>query len=203
MTENLVPGTEGYAEHAEALASRWDAISFAELHAPILALLPARSARVLDIGAGSGRDAAAFAGMGYQVVAVEPVAALRSRAAERHSSPRIAWVDDSLPHLATLTGVAFDVVMLTAVWMHLDAPQRAQAIRRTASLIAPGGLMSMSLRHGPLPGNRRMFDVSADETVALAMAHGLNVCLQSTSNSVQRANRDAGVTWTRLAFRKA
>lgn len=203
MADHPASGTEGYAARAQMLASRWDAVAFADLHAPILPLLPPCPARVLDIGAGSGRDAAEFARMGYQVVAVEPVTELRSRAAERHASSRIAWVDDSLPHLKALAGPPFDVVMLTAVWMHLDAAERAQAIRRVASLIAPGGLMSMSLRHGPPPDGRRMFEVSAAETVALATAQGLDICLQSTSGSVQRANRDAGITWTRLAFRKA
>lgn len=209
MADHAVSGTEGYAAQAQMLASRWDAVAFAELHAPILPLLPPPPARVLDIGAGSGRGAAAFARMGYQVVAVEPVAELRSRAAERHTSPRIAWVDDSLPHLKALAepphndGPHFDVVMLTAVWMHLDATERAQAMRRITSLIAPGRLMSMSLRHGPPPEGRRIFDVSAGETIALATAQDLHVCLQSSTGSLQRANRAAGITWTRLAFKKA
>jgi hypothetical protein len=42
----------------------------------------------------------------------------------------IEWVDDSLPDLATVRarGEEFEVVMLTAVWMHLDALQRRQAM---------------------------------------------------------------------------
>jgi hypothetical protein len=37
-----------------------------------------------------------LAAMGHRVVAVEPTAALRARAAILHPSPRIEWLDDSL-----------------------------------------------------------------------------------------------------------
>ncbi|MCH3719072.1 hypothetical protein LZB68_08320, partial [Campylobacter lari] len=78
------------------------------------------------------------------------------------------WVDDALPDLDGLRGRAFDVIMLTAVWMHLDADERARGMAALAALLAPGGQILMSLRHGPVPSGRRMFDVSADETIALA-----------------------------------
>jgi protein-L-isoaspartate O-methyltransferase len=41
--------------------------------------LPAPPARVLDVGAGSGRDAAWLTSLGLEVVAVEPSVALRVR----------------------------------------------------------------------------------------------------------------------------
>jgi hypothetical protein len=93
--------------------------------------------------------------------------------------------------------------MLAAVWMHLDARQRRQAMPRVASLIAAGGTMIMSLRHGAVPQGRRMFEVSADETIELAQAQGLDAVLNLRTDSVQEVNRRAGVTWTRLAFMKA
>ncbi len=81
-----------------------------------------------------------------------------------HPSPLIDWRDDGLPDLAGLAGRSgtFDVVMLTAVWMHLDAAERHRAMPRLAALLrAGGGVMALSLRHGPVPPGRRMFDVSA------------------------------------------
>ena len=35
---------------------------------------------------------------------------------------------------------------------------------RVAGLLRPGGLMTLLLRHGPVPQGRRMFEVSAAET---------------------------------------
>ena len=68
-----VPGTEGYARHAEVLANDWRKISFEDHHRPVLHLIPDAPSRILDVGAGMGRDAAALASMGHAVLAVEPV----------------------------------------------------------------------------------------------------------------------------------
>jgi SAM-dependent methyltransferase len=159
----------------------------------------------VDIGAGTGRDAAALAAKGHEVVAVEPTHELRRPGMTLHPSSRIEWLDDSLPDLAVLTarGEPFDVVMLTAVWMHLDEPERRRAMPTVAALVRSGGVMIMSLRHGPVPAGRRMFEVSAEETIQLARAQGLDPLLNLRTPSTQPANRLAGVTWTRLAFAKA
>jgi 2-polyprenyl-3-methyl-5-hydroxy-6-metoxy-1,4-benzoquinol methylase len=119
-----------------------------------------------------------------------------------HPSTWIEWVDDSLPDLmVTLKRwQKFDVVMITAVWMHLDESERQRAMPKVASLIRSGGVLIMSLRHGPSSPKRRMFRVSAEETVQLAKAHGLRSILNVRTQSVQPVNRQAGVTWSCLAF---
>jgi SAM-dependent methyltransferase len=197
-----ISGTEGYADEAEALVKQYESIVFADVHGDVLHLIPATASRVLDIGAGTGRDAAGFAAMGHHVVAVEPTDALRSRAAELHPSPQIEWWNDSLPDLVEVMtlGVAFDVVMLTAVWMHLDLAQRQRAMPRVASLLRPGGVLIMSLRYGPVPQGRRMFVVSVEETIQLAGAAGLHPILKREAQ--HGTLRRPGVSWARLAFRK-
>ena len=60
--------------------------------------------------------------------------------------------------------------------------------------------MIMTLRHGPVPRGRRMFEVSADETVELAAMHRLHPVLNLLAESNHRHNRAAGVNWTKLAF---
>jgi hypothetical protein len=67
-------------------------------------------------------------------------------------------------------------------------------------LVAPGGVFILSLRHGPVPAGRRMFDVSADETIKLAAREGMGVLVNTVSGSVQASQPD--VSWTRLAFRR-
>jgi SAM-dependent methyltransferase len=199
-----VSGTEGYAEEADALVGQYESITFAEAHRYALHLIPSAPCRVLDIGAGTGRDAAAFAAMGHAVVAVEPTAELRARAAALHPSPRIEWLDDGLPDLARLVGRGgdgFDVVMLTAVWMHLDGEQRRRAMPRVAGLVRGGGVAIFSLRHGPVPPGRRMFDVSAEETAELAAAEGMGLALRLDGRADDLGR--PGVRWTRLALSKA
>jgi hypothetical protein len=72
-----------------------------------------------------------------------------------------------------------------------------------ASLMAPGGQLLMTLRHGPVPAGRRMFDVTADETSALARDSGLREVLRQRQPSVQAENRQAGIEWTQLAFTRS
>ncbi|WP_431273660.1 class I SAM-dependent methyltransferase [Variovorax ureilyticus] len=200
----MIPGTEGYAEHAAELVKRFEAVSFAEKHAAVMHLLPSVPSTVLDVGAGSGADAAWFASKGYRVVAVEPTDALRLAGLELHRAHPFEWVDDSLPDLARMRArdERFDVVMLTAVWMHLDELERQRAMPRLASLLAPAGILVMSIRHGPAPSERRIFDLSDEETIALALGCSLKKVFGLRTASVQAANRPAGVTWSRLAFQR-
>ncbi|MFF2808030.1 class I SAM-dependent methyltransferase [Streptomyces sp. NPDC058000] len=191
--------TAGYGEAAEALAEQYESVTFAEVHREVLHLFPSRPSSVLDIGAGSGRDAAALALRGHRVVAVEPTAELRSLGQRIHADQEIEWVDDALPELPVL-GVRqrrFGLILLTAVWMHLDERQRASAMARLVSLLEPGGRVILSLRHGPVPAGRRMFPVSAQETIDLAGKCGLGV--------VHLAEREdphgrPGVAWTYLGL---
>ncbi|WP_258127729.1 class I SAM-dependent methyltransferase [Achromobacter anxifer] len=196
-----VSGTAGYGENAQALADQYESIAFAEVHRDVAHLIPAAPARIADIGAGSGRDAAALARMGHAVVAAEPTPELRQQGQRRHALPNLEWVDDALPDLALLRGQgrAFDVIMLTAVWMHLDADERRLGMQALAALLAPQGQILMSLRHGPVPPGRRMFDVSAQETIALAAGHGLSSHhLSSREDMLDRAD----VRWSFLGLRR-
>jgi SAM-dependent methyltransferase len=196
-------GTEGYADAAEALVVQYESIAFADVHRQVIHLFPVAPGRVLDVGAGTGRDAAAFAALGHRVIAVEPTAELRLRAMALHPSPQIEWLDDSLPDLARLHTCreTFGVVMLSAVWMHLDAPQRRRGMPRVASLVRQGGVLVLSLRHGPVPPGRRMFEVTAPETIGLAEAEHLRLVLRSDHGDGLLGR--PGVRWTRLAFAKS
>jgi SAM-dependent methyltransferase len=200
-----VSGTEGYADEAEDLFKRYESIPTADAHRAVLHLIPTAPSRILDIGSGTGRDAAWFASLGHRVVAVEPTDALRLPAMALHPSPQIEWLNDSLPELALVRtrGERFDLVMLTAVWMHLDARQRQRAMPNLAALVREGGTVIMKIRHGPVPAGRRMFEIAPEETIGLARMQGLRPVVSLRTESSQEANRAAGVDWTSLAFVKA
>jgi protein-L-isoaspartate O-methyltransferase len=61
-----------YEAHAPKLVGLYEAIDPAKLHSWLLGLAPTAPGAVLDIGAGTGRDAAWFARQGHDVIAVEP-----------------------------------------------------------------------------------------------------------------------------------
>jgi len=196
MTE--IPSNAAYREKAQALAKQYESIGFEDVHGDVLEFLPQPPATALDIGAGTGRDAAALAARGYRVTAVEPTDEFRVIGQGLHGKTDIEWVDDALPDLPAVRGT-FDLILLSAVWMHLDAGQRQQAMARVSGLLRVNGVMVLSLRHGPIPQGRIMFDVTPAETTALAQAQGLVTLYAGT-----RAGRSdqPSVWWDRLAFRR-
>ncbi|MBD0746918.1 bifunctional 2-polyprenyl-6-hydroxyphenol methylase/3-demethylubiquinol 3-O-methyltransferase UbiG [Streptomyces sp. CBMA152] len=198
MTDTTT-GTQGYGAEADVLAVQYESVTFEEVHGELLHLLPAAPARVLDIGAGTGRDAAALARLGHTVTAAEPTAELRAHAERLHADTAVSWLDDALPELAGLRarGERFDLILITAVWMHLDAAERARAMPNVAELLAPGGTLLMRVRSGPVPPGRRMFEVPDAETVALAEAAGLRVLHRG--GRVDLHGR-SGVSWSELGF---
>ncbi|MFE6780559.1 class I SAM-dependent methyltransferase [Streptomyces sp. NPDC057702] len=181
-----------YARNAALLGRRYESVTFAEVHGGVLDLLPPAPARVVDIGAGTGRDAAALAALGYQVTAVEPVPELRQVAGRLRPGGRVRWVADALPELPLVDG-GFDLALLSAVWMHLPPPARGRAMARLAEILAPGGLLVISLRRGAPPVDREMFDVPAEEVAAEGERAGLRL-VRSVTEGADRLGR-AEVWW--------
>lgn len=194
-------GTQGYGKNAKRLAGQYESISFADVHRDVRHLFPRKPARVLDIGAGSGRDAAALAAEGHKVVAVEPTEELREEGIRIHADKPIDWLDDQLPQLPALRALdkSFDLILLTAVWMHLDEQERYDSMASLSELVEQSGRISMSLRHGPVPAGRRMFDVSAAETVSLASSFGLTGIFASEREDMLGR---ADVSWSFLVLEK-
>ncbi len=193
---------QGYTDDASDLIPRYEAVSSSDLFAPFAGFLPDPPGRLIDIGSGTGRDAAWFAGKGFDVLAVEPVAPFRKAGATLHRSHRIEWLDDRLPALTRVLdrGERFDVVLLSAVWQHLNTDQRALSMATIRTLTAPTGVAVVSLRHGPGAPTRPVLAAPADEALYLAGANGFDVTFTKTVDSLQAENRAAGVTWTFLAF---
>lgn len=198
---SAVMGSSGYEDNAAVLANQYESITFEQVHRDVLHLFPTTPSRVLDIGAGSGRDAAALAKRGHDVTAVEPTPGLRRQGQLLHADMPIEWIDDALPDLVRLRdrGRVYDLVLLTAVWMHLDIDERSRAMSHLAPLIAPGGGVVLSLRHGPVPEGRRMFEVSAQETSELGSLHGLIEAFRGTrADTLGRPD----VNWSVLCLRR-
>ncbi len=188
-----------YDAHAGRLAVPYEAVPPAPTWPWLADLLPFAPAVVVDVGAGTGRDAAAFAALGHEVVAVEPSAGMRAQAARLHPSPRIRWLADTLPALAATTraGVTADLVLASAVWQHVAPADRPRALRKLAGLLRPGGLLALTLRHGPDDG-RGGHPVSLAEVEALARDHGVAVLRAVPSPDLQGR---PDVSWTAVALR--
>jgi SAM-dependent methyltransferase len=190
-----------YDAKAGILAASYETVRADAVHAALLQFIPHGPDLIaLDVGAGSGRDAAWLVSLGYDVVAVEPADGMRVEAQRRHSEPRIRWLDDRLPDLNGVNrlGLAFDLIIVNAVWMHVPPPGRARAFRKLATLLKPGGTMLMSLSDGPGDPDRPMWATPPGEVEAFARAHGLAV-LRSVNTPDQLGRPD--VHWTSMCLR--
>ncbi len=191
-----------YDGQADMLAERYEAVSSERMLGEVLPVIPdgSGSKLALDVGAGTGRDAAWLTSLGYEVVAAEPAAGMRRIAAEKHRSHGVRWVSDALPSLDHVhgLGLAYDLVLLSAVWQHVAPADRPRAFRKLATLMKPGGVLVMTLRNGPAPPAMQMHPTSTTEIEGLARAHGLEV-LRVAPSSDQGGR--AGVTWDVIALR--
>ncbi len=192
-----------YNDHAQQLAEQYLSKSFLEVHGAWLEFLPPiltkANARILDIGAGAGRDSKYLAEQGREndisVVAVEPAKLLADIGRQQTKDLNVKWVADSLPGLDVVSRqeISFDLILLSAVWMHLPKSERPRAMRKLANLLKPGGKLVISLRHGPSGDERKMHAVSTEELELLAKSVGLNVLLL-TGNDSDKLGRES-VYW--------
>ncbi len=173
------------------------------MHAAVADLVLSRAGgRALDVGAGSGRDAAWLARLGYAVIAVEPAAGLRAEAQARHAGSGVRWLDDRLPDLEVThaLGHAFDLILLSGVWMHVRPGDRPQALRSLASLLAGEGVLLISHRNPSAVPDRPMWACPAGELEGLAAGSGLRV-IRSVPAEDRLGRGD--VRWTSTALTHA
>jgi SAM-dependent methyltransferase len=100
-------------------------------------LLPAGAARVLDLGAGTGKLTRQLAGRGLDVVAVEPLAGMRQQLTRAVPGVRIhAGSAEQIP----LPGSSVDAVLVAQAWHWVDP---ARAVPEVARVLVPGGQLGL------------------------------------------------------------
>ncbi len=158
------PAIDYFNDRAEELARQYNALDRAKVHADLLAALPpGQPLRVLDIGAGSGADAAMFADLGHTVTAAEPADTLAKIGKEVFKNKNIKWNADVLPEMKATTqaGEVFDVVTSVGVLQYVDQENRASSLSKMFSLAAKGGHVEIQY---PTPASREhQYSISHNE----------------------------------------
>lgn len=224
------PNLSFYNRNAEQLAQQYDSKPFTEVHqswshhlADIFVALAANSSansstnliatqananaitdskqlQILDIGAGTGRDAKYLAELAnalqqVTVYAVEPATELAAIGKQHTKDLAVIWLEDTLPELkqVTATNIKFDLILLSAVWMHIPSAERLTALTQLSQLLAPQGKLIITLRHGPSGDERIMHSVSIQELALLSQKLGLCI-IDSISAETDKLGR-AEVSW--------
>jgi SAM-dependent methyltransferase len=197
-------GIPYYDANAQRLTEQYEALVAHSLHHWVRDLLPTQANLwALDVGAGSGRDAAWLASLGFSVWAVEPSLGMRREAQQRHPMAAITWHEDNLPDLqkirslAAKRDVSFDFILLSAVWMHVPPGRRVSAFETLSELLTPKGVLAITLRCGPAPAERAMYEVSEEEVRQLADRFGVKVlrCVTAPDQSGR-----SEVSWIQMAL---
>lgn len=127
----------------------YETVSFEAVHPSLVPRLSGGRARILDVGSGSGRDAAWLTDKGHEVHAVEPSQAMRLGTMAHHPAGRFRVLGDALPclaHVPRTFGDAFDVVLCSAVLMHLGLEDARRSVVRMVELVRPGGILHVTVR---------------------------------------------------------
>ncbi len=183
------PAIDYFNDRADELARQYNSLDRAKVHADLLAALPqGRVLRVLDIGAGSGADAAMFADLGHVVTAAEPAETLARTGKEVFKNKNIHWNTDVLPEMnaATQAGGDFDVITSVGVLQYIDKESRSSSLSKMFSLAARGGHVEIQY---PTPASREhQYTISHNEIAdavkafneAAAPSDGISIVMDKT-----------------------
>ena len=181
------------------LASQYTSVAFENVHGDWLAHIPSlTNTKILDIGAGAGRDAKALADMGNHVTAIEPAKALMDLGIA-FTGESVKWVNDTLPLLTTQKKQHYGFILISAVWMHLTHVQQQQSLQRCSQLLCEQGHLVITLRHGEFDDERVANLVNVSDIIEFAKS--CNLTLIHNTASVDKLHRQ-GVSWQTLVFAK-
>jgi 2-polyprenyl-3-methyl-5-hydroxy-6-metoxy-1,4-benzoquinol methylase len=152
-----------YQRNAKSLSTQYQSLVPESVHKTWLPNLPKRPGLALDIGAGSGRDANWLASQGWQVTAVEPCRALRELAPFH---PQVQWLDDRLPTLCQLDTPGeclYQLILVSAVWMHLSPKEQEQSLLLLKSIMSPNGILVITWRNQANDTERQFYNVEVKQ----------------------------------------
>jgi len=134
-----------YNDSAPDVAARYEAADMDNLHHILLEHLPT-GARVLEIGCGSGRDAAFLLAQGYDVTAVDASRAMLAAARVQHPLLRDRLYEAALPFSSDshLLDSHYEGIVSVATIMHIadcDLPTLASQMR---DMLVPNGVLIIS-----------------------------------------------------------
>lgn len=160
--------TEFYDANAPAFISTTRDVDMSDVQRRFLAALPivnGKSARILDAGSGSGRDALAFRLLGYKVKAFDASAAMVAATREHAGVPvrQMRFEDFAWEH-------PFEGIWACASLLHVAEAELPEVINRLAAHLIRGGTLYLSFKLGTgerVKDGRQFTDMTEDSLATL------------------------------------
>lgn len=133
-----------YDSHATEVTNSYEDVDFSRIVDQFATTLVSGS-RVLDLGCGSGRDAARLSSRGFDVVAADGSEAMLARTTTLHPELADNTVHVALPSALPFATDAFDGVMSWAVIMHVAETALPDVFSELARIVATNGVLGYSV----------------------------------------------------------
>lgn len=193
--EKITSTINFYHKSADELITRYESADMSALHRTIVDHL-GKSAKLLDIGFGSGRDLAFLKENGFDIWGADPSEKFVAHAQRRFPDISNHFFCTALPNLELPSSLerSFDAVILIAVWMHLPQSTYEDAIRSLCSFLKPGGtlILSYSITQRDEKSERYFEDIDRELLKNLFEKHNCHLTASYT-NSDGLNERD--ITW--------
>lgn len=175
----VVKTLQYYEENSLEITSRYEQVDSSRFLEG-LPIWVATKSKVLDLGCGSGRDAAFLLSEEYDVQGLDGSSQMISAALSLHPELTDRLTCRELPDVLPYADETFHAVISIAFFMHLDTQQILQVCKEVHRILQPHGVLWLSVRlpasDDPVPAEsqvsfddlgRHMLKLSADQWKSL------------------------------------
>ncbi len=206
MQNNTDKTLNYYSNNASGLAARYESADVSELQSKLLNNFKGKH-RLLELGCGSGRDAAFMMNHGFNVTGLDGSKEMIQSAIELHPELDGNLIAAAIPEDLYKIKKTFDGIYSIATLMHLKKPQVLSAIKGLSTMLAPGGILFFSVSIARNDINETGYDEKGRFFLLLSREEWISICRESgfkeikTNLSVDGLKRD-GVTWLTCVLKK-
>lgn len=186
-----------YNQNAEQFAASTLTVDMSGLYTPFVKHLPV-NARVLDAGCGTGRDAKAFAAMGYDVCAFDASEKMVEIARQQDG-----FKVEQATFLSFQSEGLFDGIWACASLLHIPFAELSHTFKRLAGLLADTGVFYVSFKYGENEVERdgRHFTDCNEELLSQLLANTELEIIKTWRTADKRPGRESEM-WLNALLKK-
>ena len=187
-----------YNHNAAAFIENTIAVDMGEIQARFLSAIP-KTANILDLGCGSGRDSKVFADLGYSVTAIDGSLELCQKASSYTGLSVRCLLFEELDYCKE-----FDAIWACASLLHVEKDKMQQVLTLVADALKNDGVLYVSYKYGTEQQvrNGRLFsDYTEADIPTLFPANGQLECFDWWVTGDARTDR-SDEKWLNILCRK-